>query len=581
MTEYDLIIRGGTVVDGTGSPARAADIGVVDGRVAGVGHISGSGRRVIDADGALVTPGWVDVHTHYDGQATWDSCLAPSSWNGVTTAVMGNCGVGFAPVHDSDHDQLIEIMEGVEDIPGTALHAGLEWDWNSFGEYLDALERRPHDIDFAAYVPHNPLRLFVMGDRGAARQAATEADIAEMGRLARIGIQQGALGFSTGRLVGHKTSRGEHTPAYGAAAQECIGIAALLGSAGGGVLQLVSDFEDLEQEFTIITAMMRQSGMPLSFTVSYRPDDENRVRLHELLAGIERAQADGLPLVGQVATRAMGLMYGLSCTLNPFSANPVFTEIELLAPSAQASAMREPGFRERLLANVTGDRDDRIGGAYLSDWGKMYELSDPPDYEPAAANSIAARAERAGCRPEEIAYDILVKDEGGAFIYVPSGNYREGNLDVVKELLEHPHTIPGLSDGGAHVASISDASFPTTLLAHWGRDRVDGRIAVPELIKRQCADTARFVGLADRGVLAPGYRADINVIDFEHLAARRPEIHTDLPGGGRRLMQRADGYLHTIVSGLGVYENGEATGELPGRLVRGAQRAPVATSPTR
>lgn len=571
MSEFDLVVRAGTVVDGTGSEARAADVAVRDGMIVEVGEVSGRGRQELHADGALVTPGWVDIHTHYDAQATWDSVLQPSSWHGVTTVVSGNCGVGFAPVRDADHTTLIEIMEGVEDIPGTALHEGLKWGWESFGGYLDALEEIPHDIDIGVYVPHDPLRLYVMGKRGAAREDATDEDIAEMGRLARAGIEEGALGFSTDRLAFHRTAHGEHTPAFGAAARECIGIATEAGKAGPGALNLVSDFDGLDEEFDMVESMVTASGMPLSFTLVSREGD-NQKRLRGLLARLESANARGIPVVGQVAPRAIGVLYGLPCSLNPFSMNPVFATIEQLTPAEQVAAMRDPSFRDRLLAAPSANPDFRVGGAWLDQWDRMFEMEDPPDYEPHPSQSLAARAQREGRTPAELAYDILLSDNGLGMIYVPLTNYH-GNLDVVGEMLAHPHTMPGLSDGGAHVGAICDASFPTTLLQYWGRDRSSGKLTVPFIIEQQCARTARFLGLHDRGVLSPGYRADLNVIDFENLHVRRPEMRFDLPAGGKRLMQRAHGYLHTIVRGVETYRNGEATGELPGRVIRGPQQA--------
>jgi N-acyl-D-aspartate/D-glutamate deacylase len=575
IVAFDLVIRGGTVVDGTGAPERTADVAVRDGIIVEVGEVAGKGSREINADGALVTPGWVDVHTHYDAQVTWESRLAPSSWNGVTTAVMGNCGVGFAPVHDSDHDLLIEIMEGVEDIPGTALHEGLTWGWNSYAEYLDAADKIPHDIDFGAYVPHNPLRVFVMGARGAQRGEATEEDILEMGRLAKAGIEAGALGFSTANLDVHKTSRGDHTPAYGATAEECVGIAKIAGESGLGVLQIAADFDDMDDEFAVLTAMAEASGMPTSFTLSYRYDDVQRKRLDALLSHIEVANASGLSIMGQVAPRAIGLLYGLECSMHPFVTNPVYKEIADLPLSARVAIMQRPDFKERILANQTDEIDFRTGGRRLYAWEIMYSLSDPPDYEPDPSQSIEARAQRERRDPAEIAYDVLTSGDGKDMLYLPTVNYREGNLDFVRELLLHPHTLPGLSDGGAHVRTVCDASFPTTLLAYWGHRRNHDRIDVPFLVKRQCRDTADFVGLKDRGQLSPAYRADINVIDLDNLSARRPEFVYDLPAGGRRLMQKADGYLHTIVKGVSVYEDGIATGALPGRLVRGRQTAPA------
>jgi N-acyl-D-aspartate/D-glutamate deacylase len=579
MAEYNLVVRGGSVVDGTGVEARTADVAVRDGVIVDVGKVTGVGAREIDADGALVTPGWVDIHTHYDAQATWDSVLQPSSWHGVTTVVAGNCGVGFAPVAPRHHETLIELMEGVEDIPGTALHEGLTWGWETFGEYLDVLDKLNRDIDIGVYIPHDPLRLYVMGERGAAREDATEEDIAEMGRLARLGIEQGALGFSTDRLAFHHTASGDHTPAFGAAARECVGIAREAGRAGRGALNLVSDFDELDVEFNMLEDMVTRSGMPLSFTLVAR-DGDNHQRLRGLLARIEKANARGIPIAGQVAARPIGVLLGLQCTLNPFSTNPVFRRIEHLSFTAQADAMRDQEFRRELLATPAGAPDFRVGGTLLNAWDKMFVLADPPSYEPDPSESIQAQAARERRLPAEIVYDILLEDGGRGMVYLPLTNYH-GNLDVLKEMIEHPNTMPGLSDGGAHVGAICDASFPTTLLSYWTRDRERGRLEVPFVVQRQCARTASFLGLNDRGVLAEGYRADLNVIDYGNLRVRRPEVHFDLPAGGRRLMQRADGYLHTIVRGVETYRDGQATGDLPGRLVRGACPAPTASGRSR
>ena len=573
MTEHDLVVRGGTVIDGTGAPARTADVAVAAGRVVEVGKVSGRGRREVDADGALVTPGFVDIHAHYDGQATWDNQLAPSSWQGVTTVVMGNCGVGFAPVRPADHQRLIELMEGVEDIPGAALHEGLSWEWQSFAEYLDAVDRIPHDIDLGAQVPHGAVRLHVMGERGAQREPATPTEIEQMGALARAGVEAGGLGFTTSRTINHRTSRGEPTPTLTASADELVGIARGIGAAGTGVLQVVSDHMNTDDEFAMFRRMVAESGRPLSFSLVQSPVAPESHR--EVLERITQANADGLAITGQVATRAIGLLFGLQCTLHPFMTNPVFKEIAELPVPEQARIMAEAGFKERVLA-AAGDQTvrNKIGGQLIGLFGFMFELGDPPNYEPDRAESIAARAERDGRTPEELVYDLLAADEGRTLLYLPALNYAGGSLDAVGEMLAHPHTVPGLGDGGAHVGTICDGSFPTTLLTLWGRDRDRGQLDLAFLVQRQCRDTARTVGLHDRGVLAPGYKGDLNVIDFDRLAVRRPEVRYDLPAGGRRLLQRADGYRHTFVNGTEIYREGEPTGELPGRLVRGGQPAP-------
>jgi N-acyl-D-aspartate/D-glutamate deacylase len=563
MASYDLIVRGGTVVDGTGAAPRTADVAVRDGIVVEVGRVEGAGARVIDAAGALVTPGFVDIHTHYDGQATWDSALTPSAWHGVTTVVMGNCGVGFAPVRPTDHDRLVELMEGVEDIPGAALHEGLSWEWESFAEYLDAVERRPHDIDVAAQVPHGAVRLYVMGERGAAREPATPEDIAAMADLVRQGIQAGALGFTTSRTLNHRTSTGDFTPTLTAEAAELLGIAQGMTA---GVIEVVSDFADLDAEFSLLQRMVEVSGRPLSISIA---QEVGRGDWRVLLDRIDQANAAGLPMRGQVPARAIGLLLGLQATLNPFLTRPSYREVADLPVAERAARMADPRFKARLLAEDAGGGQGRR--AFTQRWDRMFRLTDPPDYEPGPEKSIAAEAARAGRSPDEYAYDTLLEDEGRRLLYFPLLNYADGDLEAVREMLSHRWTVPGLSDGGAHVGTICDASFPTTLLTHWARDRSRGdRLELAALVRAQTSDTAEAVGLGDRGVLAPGRKADLNVIDFEGLTLHPPTMAFDLPAGGKRLLQRADGYLHTVVSGVPVYEGGQATGALPGRLVRGA-----------
>jgi len=572
MAEYDLVIRGGTVIDGTGRSRRTADVAVADGVVAEVGTVTGSGSREVDANGAIVAPGFVDVHTHYDGQATWETTMQPSSWHGVTTVVFGNCGVGFAPVHDTDHERLVQLMEGVEDIPGTALHEGLSWNWNSLPEYLEALGGAK-DMDIAAQVPHAALRLHVMGERGAKGDDATPNDIVEMGRLAAEGVDAGFLGFTTSRTQNHKTSLGEPTPTLTAAQEELVGIAEAIGNTGKGVLQLVSDFADIDGEFAIVRAMTESSGRPISFTLVESPRGYDYHRA--ILGHIESARADGLAVTGQTAVRPIGVLLGFECTLNPFLVNPVYREVADFAKDERTAALRDPSFRERLLEAAGGKDMQAVGGRLIEKYEIMFALGKSPNYEPDMADSIAAIAAREGLPPAEVALDAMLENDGTAMLWVPFSNYGKGNLDGTRELLTHPFTVPALSDGGAHVGTICDGSFPTTLLQHWGRDRSHDRIDVEFLIQRQCRDTARLVGLHDRGVIAPGYRADLNVIDFDRLRVHQPELLYDLPAGGRRVVQRADGYAHTFVAGVETYAEGEATGELPGRCVRGAQPAPT------
>jgi N-acyl-D-aspartate/D-glutamate deacylase len=571
VTDHDLVIRGGTVVDGTGAPPRTADVAVDGGVVAEVGRVTGSGRRTVDAGGLVVTPGFVDIHAHYDGQATWDHRMVPSSWHGVTTVVAGNCGVGFAPVRPTDHARLVELMEGVEDIPGVVLDEGLSWDWETYPEFLDAVDGRPFDIDVALQVPHGALRLNVMGERGAAREPATGDDIAAMARQAAEAVEAGALGFSTSRTLNHRTSRGEPTPTLTAEADELVGIARAIGATGRGVLQVVSDFTDADGEFAIFRRMAAESGRPLSFSLV----QARGLRWERLLELLTLANAEGVAMAAQVAPRPVGLLLGLQCTLNPFMTNPVFREVVALPLDRQVAALTDPGVRERVLAAATTQRaEGKLGGRFIGAFDRMYALGDPPDYEPDPATSIGRRAARAGRDPLDLAYDHLVSDGGRAFFYVPSLNYTDGNLDATGRMLAHPHTVPGLADGGAHVGTICDASFPTTLLTLWGRDRDHGRFPLAHLVQRHTRDTARTVGLLDRGVLAPGYRADLNIIDFDRLTARRPEMRHDLPAGGRRLVQAAEGYVATVVAGQVTYEEGEATDALPGRLVRGPRPAP-------
>jgi N-acyl-D-aspartate/D-glutamate deacylase len=559
----DVVIRGGTVVDGTGGASRTADVAISGGVITEVGGVRASGRREIDAGGAIVTPGFVDIHTHYDGQATWDERLQPSSALGVTTAVMGNCGVGFAPVRERDRAQLIELMEGVEDLPGAVLHEGLPWAWETIGEYLDALETIPHDIDFAAQVCHGPLRLYVMGQRGADREPATADEIAEMGRIAAAGIRDGALGFTTSRTLNHRTSRGEPTPTLTAAREELVGIAAEIGRTGTGVLQVISDFLDFESESATLLEMMRASHRPMSVSVlQATPGDSYR----RVLALIEAANEQGLTMRGQVASRAIGAVVGLEGSMNPLNRSPLYRSLTGLPKQQLLAQLRDPSVRQRILDELRGSR-------FPLD--RLFDLGDPPDYAPTPDRSVAARAAAAGQDPLDALYDRLLERDGTAVLYMTLLNYFDGDLGAVSEMLAHPYSVPGLGDGGAHVGTICDASFPTTLLTHWVRDReLDSRFTLEWAIERQCRATAATVGLHDRGVIAPGYKADVNVIDFGGLRLHEPAFSRDLPAGGTRLLQAASGYLHTFVSGTETYADGEPTAALPGRLVRGARPRP-------
>jgi N-acyl-D-aspartate/D-glutamate deacylase len=564
----DLLVRGGTLIDGTGAPRATADVGIRGGRIVAVGRIDEPARRTIDADGLWVTPGWVDVHTHYDGQVTWDSLLTPSCWHGVTTVVMGNCGVGFAPVRPGSHDYLIKLMEGVEDIPGTALAEGISWNWESFPEYLDAVERIPHALDVGAQVPHAALRFYVMGERGADHQEEpTPAEIDTMGRLVRDAVRAGALGFTTSRTRNHRASDGRHTPSLTATAAELVGISRRFGEAGSGVFEIVSDFPDPDAEWELLRAMVAASGRPMS--VSIAQSDLSPDAWRGSLRRLEEANAAGLPMRGQVAARAIGTLLGLEATLHPFISHPSYAAIAALPLAEKVARLRDPELRRRLLAE-----EPAPGLRMFADPERLFALGDPPDYEPPREKSVAAEARRRSVSPNELMLDLLLGDGGRALLYRPVLNYSSFDLGAIREMLQHPFTVPGLGDAGAHCGLICDGSFPTYLLLHWGTARTRGdKIPVEEIVKRQTADTAALVGLCDRGALLPGRKADLNLIDPSALALAHPEIVYDLPAGGKRLVQRARGYRATLVSGEVVLENGEPTGALPGKLVRGPQRA--------
>ena len=571
---YDLIVRGGTVVDGTGGEGFTADVGVKDGRIAAIGKITGSGAEEIDAKGMLVTPGFVDIHTHYDGQATWDTHMQPSSWHGVTSVVMGNCGVGFAPCRPEDHDRLIRLMEGVEDIPFPVLTEGLPWNWESYPEYLDGLSKRRFDIDVGSQLPHAALRVFVMGERGANREPATEADIHAMSALARRAMEAGALGFSTSRTLNHRTSDGQPTPTLTAGEDELMGVAMGLKAAGKGVLQFVSDFADPEAEFAMMRRLVERSGRPLSFSLVQSPKAPRHYEL--MLAWLRDANEAGLRMRAQVAGRPVGILFGFELTLNPFSQSATWREIKALPLAGKLAALRDPDFRARLLAEED-DAQRSFAGSQPRNWSNMYLMGEEPDYEQTQDQTVAALAQQRGVDPAALALDHMLSNDGRGMLYLPFLNYADGSLDPSYEMLTHPDTVPGLSDGGAHVGMICDGSFPTSNLTHWTRDRTRGpKLALETMIKAQTRDTAETVGLYDRGLIAPGYRADLNVIDYARLKLKAPQVAYDLPAGGRRLIQRAQGYVATIVAGEVTYRGGEPTGALPGRLLRGAQSAPVA-----
>jgi N-acyl-D-aspartate/D-glutamate deacylase len=574
----DLVIRNGTLVDGSGSTPFAGDLAIKDGCIAEIGKVDTRGAREIDADGCLVTPGFIDIHTHFDGQATWDPLLAPSSLHGVTSLVMGNCGVGFAPALPGDeaHAWLIGLLEGVEDIPGTALAEGLTWDWETFPDYLDALGRRQFAVDVGAQVPHAALRAFVMGERGADAEAtASPAEIATMRRLTAEGLQAGAIGFTTSRTYVHRTRDGANIGTYRAAAEELVGVASALADAGCGVMQMITDAyisDDLafrDEELALLRTLASTIRRPLSFTVQQPDIAEGRWR--ELFDFIASANAQGLDIKAQVAPRPIGVLLGYQGSLNPFTFCRAFREVGRLPLEELVNALRDPVRKQRILNEHPTVQQYLVGFDHWP-WERLFPLQDPPDYEPAPEQSVRALAQSAGLSPEEFVYDYLLENNGTALIYCALQNFAAGNLDVVHEMLTFPHSVLGLSDAGAHCGVICDASFPTTTLALWGGKRRRGdALPVEFLIHRLTRRNAEQVGWMDRGLLAPGLLADINVIDFARLDCRAPRIVHDLPAGGRRLVQPASGYRYTIKRGEVTFAEGEHSGSLPGRLVRGAQ----------
>lgn len=559
MSSVDLVVRGGAVIDGTGADKFSADVAIDGGVIVDVGNVSTTGKREINAEGALVTPGFVDIHTHYDGLATWANRMNPSSHHGVTSVVMGNCGVGFAPVRSADHNMLVELMEGVEDIPGTALHEGLPWAWESFPDYLDYLATREFDMDIGTQLPHAALRVYVMGERGANREEATADDIAEMKRLTEEAIRAGALGFSSSRTLNHRSINGDPTPSLTAAQAELIGIGEGLRAAGGGVLEMISDFKGLDLEFEILMSMVDSSGVPMSISLAQGANNPDGWR--KILGKIAEANKQGRRVKAQVAPRAIGILFGLTASNTPFSGCDTYRAISRLPLPEKVARLQNPETRAALL----NEASEKV----RVDYRKLWVIDDNWDYEPDPSASVAALASAAGKTPEEYALDSMLNNGGKQLLYSPFANYANDNLDCCREMILDEHTIMGLGDGGAHVGVICDASFITYLVSHWGRDRKRGElIDLPILIKAQTADTAAAVGLSDRGLIQPGLRADLNVIDFDRLRLQQPEMVNDLPSGAARLEQRAEGYLATVVAGEITYQGGESTGALPGRLIR-------------
>ena len=564
----DLVIRGGTIADGLGGELFEADVAVTGGRITEVGKVAARGREEIDARGKLVTPGFVDVHTHYDGQVTWSQEITPSSQNGVTTAVMGNCGVGFAPCKPTDHRRLIELMEGVEDIPEPVLSAGIPWAWESFPDYMEWLSKRSFDVDIGAQLPHAALRVYVMGERGARRDPSTAEDNKAMAALAGDAVRAGALGFSTSRTLNHRTSTGDYTPTLKAGEDELTAIARAMQQTGRSVFQFVLDLSTIHEDLPMMLRVAENTKIPVSFSITQ--NDKAPRRWRQTLDTIAEASARGLSITAQIAARPVGLLLGLEVSRNPFQTLPSYQAIAHLPLAERLKRLHQPEVRAAILSETPTETDDPL--FFRPNYDKMYLLGDPPDYEQPPENALGAQARRQGRRPEELAYDAMLTDDGRGMLYVPFLNYADGNLDATREMLSDPHAVPGLSDGGAHCGIICDASFPTYLLTHWTRDRSRGeKLSIPFVVAAQSRKTALSVGLTDRGVVARGYKADLNVIDYDRLHLHPPKVHYDLPVGGRRLLQQVDGYDATIVSGVVTQRGGKSTGARPGRLVRGAQ----------
>jgi N-acyl-D-aspartate/D-glutamate deacylase len=567
-----LVIRNGLIVDGTGAPAFEADLAIDGGVISAVGDDVGPGAREIDAAGQIVTPGFVDVHTHYDGQVTWDPHLTPSGWHGVTTVVMGNCGVGFAPVHKEDRAWVIGLMEGVEDIPGAALTEGIRWSWETFPEYLDALDRDSFAIDVATQIPHGPLRVYVMGERGAKNEPATPADVARMGEIVREAIEAGALGFSTSRTLIHRGSDGELVPGTFADRDELFGIGKGLAEAKAGVFQMTSNHVDMADEFVWMRALAEETQRPVLFNLLQT--DQAPDLWKTLLRLSDEAAAEGVEVVPQVAGRPQGILMSWQGTAHPFVPYPSYQAIANLPWPERLAKLRDPETRATILADTPANLGDFFNFITRS-FNKMFPLGAEPDYEPTPDTSVAAIAQRTGKPAAEIAYDMLLADDGNGLLYFPIFNYSGGDLDVLHTLLNHPRTRISLADGGAHVGAICDASIQTFMLTHWVKGRTRGqRLGLEHAIRMQTRDTAWLYGLRDRGVLAPGFKADVNVIDLENLTLHAPEIVYDLPAGGRRFVQKATGYTATVLNGQVTFENGEPTGALPGGLLRGAREEP-------
>ena len=571
--DFDLVIRGGLVVDGSGGEPFEADIAVAGGKIAALGRVAGRGAEEIDAKGKIVTPGFVDLHTHYDGQATWDSRLAPSSLHGVTTAIMGNCGVGFAPCRPHERDLLIRLMEGIEDIPNVVLTEGIPWNWETFPEYFDSLAQRRYDIDIGGYLPHAALRVYVMGQRAFDQEPATVDDLARMSAIVGQAVKAGAFGLGTSRTIFHRSSDGQSVPSLRATEEELTALAVALKSAGPAILQYAVDWEDADKTFGIIRRVLERSACPVAFSLVQANAVPNNWR--RVLELTRQANDDGLPISVQVMPRAIGMMLGYELTLNPFVTTDSYKAIAHLPLAERLAELRRPETRTRIVGEASDPNPKNPLATFVRDFERIYPLSEPLNYEPVPEASIAAEARRRGVTPQELAYDLLLDGDGRNILFVATVNYAEKSLDATLEMLRHRDTVPGLGDAGAHLGVMCDATYSTFMLTHWARDRTRGeKLPLPYVIKSLTRDTAKVVGLNDRGLIAPGYRADLNVIDFDRLTLGMPKVVHDLPAGGRRLIQRATGYDATIVRGTIISREDTETGARPGRLVRGPQAAP-------